>query len=81
MSEHQLLTKLPILPKLSKYQHRQVFLTTWRCYLLLYLTNNNPLRETPISLISPLSPRLSAEDTSPAEAGAWGWVRFGIAFP
>ena len=21
-----------------------------------------------------------AEDTSPAEAGAWGWVRFGIAF-
>ena len=48
MSERQLLTKFSILPKLSKlskYQHRQVVKNTWRCYLLLYLTNNNPLLE------------------------------------
>ena len=32
------------------------------------------------SSIYTFSPRLFAEDTSPAEAGAWGWVRFDIAF-
>ena len=36
----------------------------------------------PIIVLTLLSaPHLgSAEDTSPAEAGAWGWVRLGIAF-
>ena len=33
------------------------------------------------SSIYTFSPRLKAEDTSPAEAGAWGWVRPAIAFP
>ena len=34
----------------------------------------------PQSVVPAISPEAKPRDTSPAEAGAWGWVRFGIAF-
>ena len=33
----------------------------------------------PQTVVSAISPEALPRDTSPAEAGAWGWVRLGIA--
>ena len=33
----------------------------------------------PPSVVPAISPEAKPRDTSPAEAGAWGWVRLGIA--
>ena len=60
------LPKLPILPSIPIIP-------------ITPITPITPIRSTANRVVPVISPEAQPRDTSPAEAGAWGWVRLGIA--